>query len=255
MTSPLQAIGLGVLQGLTEFLPISSSAHLILWPRFFGWKDPGLAFDVALHLGTLAGVALYFAKDLWRIVRRDRRLLGLLVVGTIPAALAGLLLERQAETAFRSPVLIACALILMGGALALADQWFSGRKTMADLTYLTALGLGIAQAVALIPGVSRSGMTITAAMLLGYSRREAARFSFLLSIPIIAGAGVLKVREIFLAPDQAALAAGFGSAAVAGFLAIWGLLRYVQTRHYTPFVLYRWALGAFVLLNLSRFQP
>jgi undecaprenyl-diphosphatase len=260
----LHSFALGVLQGLTEFLPVSSSAHLALFPRFFGWTDPGLAFDVALHLGTLAGVVVYFWKDLWRFVEgllrisdpayeKERRTLLLLLLATVPGALAGLLLEHQVETVFRDPRLIAIALIVMGIALGLADRFFAGQKRITDLSVPTAVGVGIAQSLALIPGVSRSGITITVALALGFARPEAARFSFLLSIPIIAGAGVLKSKELWLSPEKGPLVVGFLGAAVAGLAAIAILMRYVQNHRYTPFILYRWVLGAFVLLNLSRF--
>lgn len=261
----LHALALGVLQGLTEFLPISSSAHLALFPRFLGWPDSGLAFDVALHLGTLAGVVSYFWKELRRFVegwlqpndpayQDERRTVMFLIIATLPGALAGLLLEHKIETVFRSPALMAGALIVMGIGLAVADRFRAGRKQIADLTVPTALGLGIAQSLALIPGVSRSGITITVALALGFTRTEAARFSFLMSIPIIAGAGMLKSRELWRSPDKIALAIGFLGAALAGLAAISILMRYVQKYRYTPFILYRWALGAFVLLNLNKFQ-
>jgi undecaprenyl-diphosphatase len=244
-----QSLVLGIVQGLTEFLPVSSSAHLILIPRYFGWEDPGLSYDVALHLGTLAGVLIYFWRDLWNMVAlpSERKTLGFLIIATVPGAIAGLLLEHKAETVFRSPALIAYALIILGAFLAWADWRLKGNKTIADLTVATAGLIGLAQGFALIPGVSRSGITITTALALGLQRREAARFSFLMSVPIIAGAGILKFKAILLSPDKAALGIGFLSAAVAGFFAIWALMTYVQTRRYTPFVIYRWILGIFVL--------
>jgi len=246
-----QSIVLGIVQGLTEFLPISSSAHLILIPRYFGWTDQGLAFDVALHLGTLVGVVAYFWQDLWDIAfaPAQRKILGYLIVATVPGALAGLLLEHKVETLFRSPHLIAIALILLGTVLGLADWRCKGEKKFTDITLGVALAIGLSQALALIPGVSRSGITITCALALGFERREAARFSFLLSVPIIAGAGILKMKAILLEPDKLALGAGFVAAALAGFLAIWALMKYVQTRRYTPFVIYRWILGIFILLR------
>jgi undecaprenyl-diphosphatase len=265
MSTALQAFWLGVVQGLSEYLPISSSAHLILVPRFMHWPDPGLAFDVALHLGTLLAVLIYFWKHLLQLVKAvsrpadpmlaaDRRLVANILLATIPGAIAGLLLEHKAETTFRSPQLIGCTLIVMGLLLLLADYSTRAEKSLADITWGIALVLGFAQALALIPGVSRSGITITVALFLGLARPDAARFSFLMSIPIIAGAGLLKFKQILLSPDHAALCAGFTGAAISGYLAIWILLRYVQRNRYTPFVLYRWALGAFVLLNLGRFQ-
>jgi undecaprenyl-diphosphatase len=260
----LQTLVLGLVQGLGEFLPISSSAHLVLVPRYMHWPDPGLAFDVALHLGTLLAVVLYFWKDLVVFLQsllqpnnpalaQERKTVAYLLIATVPGALAGLILEHKAETVFRSPALIAGALIALGAVLLLADRTSRGDKTLFQMTWPMALILGVAQGLALIPGVSRSGITITVALFLGLHRQEAARFSFLMSIPIIAGAGVLKFKEILLSPDPAALGVGFAAAAVSGFFAIWFLLRYVQNHRYTPFVAYRWILGAFVLLNLSHF--
>jgi undecaprenyl-diphosphatase len=265
MIHPLQTLILGIVQGLGEFLPISSSAHLILVPSYMHWPDPGLAFDVALHLGTLLAVVIYFRKDLVVFLQAmtrpndpslapERRLIGQILIATIPGALAGLLLEHKAETVFRSPFLIGWTLIGLGVLLAIADYTKNGQKTLPDFTWKMALIIGIAQGLALIPGVSRSGITITVALFLGAERSTAARFSFLMSIPIIAGAGVLKFKQILLTPDKLALATGFTGAAISGFIAIWFLLRYVQKHRYTPFVLYRWALGAFVLLNLAKFQ-
>ncbi|MFA5976174.1 MAG: undecaprenyl-diphosphatase UppP [Elusimicrobiota bacterium] len=258
------SFALGVLQGLTEFLPVSSSAHLALFPRFFGWTDPGLAFDVALHLGTLAGVVAYFRKELWRFVEgllhfndsayeQERRTVLFLLLATVPGALAGFLFEQKVETVFRNPKLIAIVLIVMGVALGFMDRFFAGQKRITDLSVTTAVGVGMAQALALMPGVSRSGITITVALALGFAREEAAHFSFLLSIPIIAGAGIFKSRELWLSPEKGPLVVGFLGAAVAGLAAIAILMRYVQKHRYTPFILYRWALGTFVLLNLSRF--
>ncbi|HVO32844.1 MAG TPA: undecaprenyl-diphosphatase UppP [Elusimicrobiota bacterium] len=260
----MHAAILGLIQGLGEFLPISSSAHLILAPRFFHWQDPGLAFDVALHLGTLLAVVLYFWKDLLSLLQSvvrpsgpgtasDRRVVGLLLAATIPGAVAGVLLEHKAETVFRSASLIAYAMIGLGLLLGIADWLSKGERRMESLSFPAAVGIGLAQSFALIPGVSRSGSTITIARFLGLDRQEAARFSFLMSAPIIAGAGVLKFKEIIHSPDHAALAAGFATSAVSGFAAIWFLMRYVQHNRYTPFVVYRWALGAYVLLHLSQF--
>ncbi len=265
MIGIFQTVVLGLVQGLGEFLPISSSAHLVLVPGYMHWPDPGLAFDVALHLGTLLAVVLYFWRDLVQLalsllqpknpaLAKERRLVGLLGLATVPGAVIGFLLEHQAETLFRSPRLIAIALIVLGLFLWLADRYAAGDRTVDEITPGLALLIGLAQGLALIPGVSRSGITITVALFLGFRRTDAARFSFLMSIPIIAGAGVLKFKEILLSPDKAALAAGFVAAAVSGFAAIWFLLRYVQRNRYTPFVIYRWALGAFVLMNLAHFQ-
>lgn len=256
---------MGILQGLTEFLPVSSSAHLILFPRYFGWQSPGLYFDVALHLGTLTAVLLYFWKDLWSLsqgllapknpeLAPHRRTVGFIVLATIPGVIAGLLLEEAADNAFRSPILIAGALLVAGTLLGLADRFCTGKRTLEGLTWKSALGIGVAQSLALIPGVSRSGSTITAGLALGMTRTEAARFSFLLSVPIIAGAGILKLPEILEAPSPSVVAIGFVAAAVSGVLAIKFLMSYVLTRTYRPFVIYRWGLALFVLFNLARFQ-
>lgn len=264
MISPVQAAVLGIIQGLTEFLPVSSSAHLILFPRWMGWQDPGLAFDVALHLGTLTGVFLYFWKDLLKLLKSilppfrptletERRLVFFLIVATVPAALVGLILEHRLETVLRTPTIIGWSLLVMGTGLFLADRFGKGHRDLMNLSLPCALAIGFAQSLALIPGVSRSGITITVALAMGFERRAAARFSFLMSIPIIAGAGILKFREIFSSPDKAALIAGFTGAAIAGIFAIWLLFRLVQAARYTPYVVYRWALGIFVLLNLSKF--
>ncbi len=243
--NPLQSLFLGMVQGLTEFLPISSSAHLILVPRFLDWPDSGLAFDVSLHLGTLAGVLAYFWKDLLHL---KRPLLIKLALATLPAALLGLLLESTIESSFRSPHLIAFTLIGAGLLLAAADSKGSGSREISQITLGQALLIGLAQSAALVPGVSRSGATITAALFMGFVRRDAARFSFLMSIPIIAGAGGLKINEILASPDHVSMVAGFAGAALSGFLAIWGLMRYVQSKRFTPFVIYRCLLGLFILL-------
>jgi undecaprenyl-diphosphatase len=255
---------LGAIQGLGEFLPISSSAHLILVPKYFGWQDFGLAFDVALHLGTLLAVTVYFWKDLTRLAQSvlrpgqpggeaDRRLVGLLLLATVPGAIAGMILEHRVETVFRSPHLVAWTLIGMGLVLMTADYFFSGKKTVAEITVPMALMIGMAQGIAVVPGISRSGITITMALILGLKRRDAAYFSFLLSIPIIAGAGMLKSKEIFYTADKTGLLLGFAGATVFGFFAIGFLLRYVQTRRYTPFAIYRILVGAFVLSRLGDF--
>ena len=256
-----QALVLGVLQGLAEFLPISSSAHLVLAPWAFGWPDPGLAVDVALHFGTLVAVLWYFRSEWMELlnaavaIARTRRITtelerraAFLVVATIPGALAGLAFEKQAESAFRSPVLIAIALIALGVLLWIVDRAASRATRLGDMTWTQAVLIGVAQVFALIPGVSRSGSTITAARALGFARADAAVFSFMMSMPIIAAASILKlphaVREQgFSAP----LLAGMLAAAVSGWLAIAVLLRLLQTRGYGMFAAYRLVLGALVL--------
>lgn len=259
---PARAAALGALQGLGEFLPISSSGHLIVVPWLFGWPDQSLAFDVALHLGTLAAVAYAFAGDWIRLFRGffaglaqgqpfahpDGRLLGLLALASVPGAVAGLLLDEWAETVFRSPLLVGCTMALMGGVLWVADRRARAAGPEPDPVSLRdAILIGCAQALALVPGVSRSGATISAALFLGHRREEAARFSFLLATPITFGAAALKAPEVLRAADWTPVLVGMISAAVVGFAAIRLLLRYVRTRDYKPFVWYRFAFAALTL--------
>ena len=256
-----QAIVLGVLQGLTEFLPVSSSAHLALAPWLFGWRDPGLAFDVALHLGTLVAVLWFFRSEWAMLVRhaltmlRTRRVATpeqkrvlFLILATIPGGIAGLLLSDYAETAFRSPTLIATTLIVMGVLLWAVDRYIVDRWSLDEMRWTQALAIGCAQAFALIPGVSRSGATITAGRGLGFHRESAAVFSFLLSMPITAAAAA---KEVPAALHQQGLSltllVGVIASAVSGWLAISVLLKYVARHSYGVFALYRVLLGAIVL--------
>ncbi|WP_258360304.1 undecaprenyl-diphosphatase UppP [Moorella sulfitireducens (nom. illeg.)] len=251
----IQAVVLGLVQGLGEFLPISSSAHLVLLPWFFRWPDPGLTFDVALHLGTLIAVILYFWRDLIELVvcglfqprSQDGRLFWYLVVASIPGAIFGYLLEDQAATVFRSPLLIALALVLMGAGLWWADR--VGRKTrqMDDITLADSIIVGISQALAIIPGVSRSGITMSAALLTGMQRETAARFSFLMSVPIIGGAALLQLKDLTPADINQAFILGVLAAAVVGFLAIKFLLQYLRHGSYLLFTWYRICLAALVV--------
>ena len=252
-----QAVVLGVLQGLTEFLPVSSSAHLTLAPWVFGWRDPGLAFDVALHLGTLVAVLWYFNQE-WRnlavaLVRllqarraddEEARRVIYLVIATIPGAVAGLLLQKQAESTFRDPRLIASALVVMGVILWLVDRIAVRDRPLASMRWRDALLIGLGQMFAIIPGVSRSGSTITAGRALRFSREGSAVFSFLMSAPIIFAAVVLEgpdaVRESgFSAP----LVIGVLASAISGWLAIAVLLRFVARHSYGVFAAYRLVLG------------
>jgi undecaprenyl-diphosphatase len=256
-----QAIVLGVLQGLAEFLPISSSAHLALAPWVFGWQDPGLAFDVALHVGTLVAVLWYFRRDWIALIRSafdivrkravtspDEWRVVFLVIGTIPGAIAGLLLEDIAETSFRTPALIAVMLMIMGVVLWAADRYARADRPLPEMTWRNALAIGVAQAFALVPGVSRSGATMTAARLLRFDRRSAAVFSFLLSMPITAAAAVVKVPDAIAAGGfSAPLIAGVLAAALSSWLAIAVLLRYLAQHTFGIFALYRLALGALIL--------
>jgi undecaprenyl-diphosphatase len=254
----LQAVILGLAQGLGEFLPISSSAHLVLIPWFFGWTDPGLTFDVALHLGTLVAVIIYFWKDWWRLIikgfsdvrSREGRLFWYLVVASVPGAIGGYLLEEKAETVFRSPVLIAVMLISIGILLYLADRKSAKKIEMNHITFMTSLLIGISQVLAIVPGVSRSGITITTGLLMGVTRAGAARFSFLLSTPIIFGAAVVKLPDVI--SNSSVITANFmiGTAVscIAGLASIGFLLRYVQAKDFLPFVYYRFILGALVII-------
>jgi undecaprenyl-diphosphatase len=256
MFSVLQAIVLGIVQGLTEFLPVSSSAHLILVPWLLKWQeDPGLAFDVVLHLGTLLALIVFYWRE-WlemvlSLVNGDsvrRRLLFLLIVASVPGAIIGVLLEKQAETIFRSPALIAVTLATLGLILWAADAFGSKKRKIDDLTLVDALLIGLSQALAIIPGVSRSGATITTARFLGIDRPDAANFSFLMATPIIAGAGLLEARKFFHSGLTPQLGWGFAASAVFGLIAIVWLLSYVRTHTYRPFAIYRIALAILVVI-------
>jgi undecaprenyl-diphosphatase len=269
---------LGIVQGLTEFLPVSSSAHLILIPWFLGWKPEGLTFDVSLHVGTAIAVLAFFWKDWIRLAREvllgfkegkllgnpDRRLAWLLVVGTLPALVAGLALEKKAETLLRSPLITVFTLAALAALLFFAEKKSRQNRTIDTYGWADSLWIGFSQAIALIPGVSRSGITMTTALLRDSDRTSAARFSFLLSTPVIVGAGLLQMLHLIKAvrhPAAAmepihwgALGIGFICAAVSGFLCIRFFLRYIQTRSFTPFVIYRFLLAAVVLTYYLKFQ-
>jgi undecaprenyl-diphosphatase len=256
----------GAVQGLSEFLPISSSAHLTLLPWFFGWEDPGLGFDVALHVGTLVAVLWYFWRDWWTLAtgtlaslyggrllgNRDAEIFWRLVVATIPAALIGMALEHQAEEAFRAPALIGTTLAGVGLLLYWSDKRPESRHGLEAIGWTDALWIGLAQAAAIVPGVSRSGITITTSRFLGVDREASARFSFLLSTPIIAGAALVKVKALAEAMHDPAGIVALLASAVLGFAAIGGLLRYVRGRSYTPFVVYRLVLAALVFVLVAR---
>lgn len=262
----VQALVLGILQGLAEFLPVSSSAHLALAPWFLHWPDPGLAFDVGLHFGTLVAVLWYFRAEwlallraLIRIARQrgvqtveERRAL-FLIVATLPGAIAGLALEKQAEGMFRDVRLIALALIVMGMVLWWADRASRDDRPLDGMTWKDAIHIGLAQMFAIIPGVSRSGSTITAGRALGLTREAAAVFSFLMSMPIIAAAAVLKMPGLLKTEGLSApLVVGVVASALSGWFAIAVLLRYVKRRSYAPFVIYRVLLGLAVLAIAAR---
>jgi undecaprenyl-diphosphatase len=254
MVQQVQAFVLGTVQGLTEFLPVSSSAHLVLVPWLLRWQDPGLAFDVALHLGTLLALLIYY----WRywlamgasLVNGDtpkQRLFWLLVTASIPGAIIGLLFEKQAETIFRSPLLIATALALLGIALWLFDRIEPQRRTMEEMTYFDALLIGLSQAFAIVPGVSRSGSTITMARIVRLKREDAANFSFLMATPIIAGAGLVEGRHLLANGVPHYIWIGFVAAAVFGLIAIAALIRFVRSRSYEAFMWYRIVFALYVV--------
>jgi undecaprenyl-diphosphatase len=263
--SAFQAFVLGTIQGLAEFLPISSSAHLALAPRLLHWPEPGLAFDVALHVGSLAALLVYFRAEWIALVRAavqvvvtrradtvEQKRAVFLVVATIPGAIAGLLLEKKAETVFRAPALIAVALIVMGALLWIVDARAPKDRGLASFTLRDAVLIGIAQAFALIPGVSRSGSTITAGRALGFDRSSAAVFSFMMSMPIIAAAAILKVpKALHESGVTLPLAVGVVTAAVSSMLAISVLLRFVQRRSLGIFAAYRIVLGIVVLVLVA----
>ncbi len=262
-----QAIILGIVQGLTEFLPISSSAHLLIVSQLFGWTDPGAAFTAVTQIGTETAVILYFRHDIWRIIRAwlgqfgdpelrgspDVRLGWLVIIGSIPIALLGFAFSDQIETVARNLWLVSCTLILFGIVLGVADRTARLVKELPQLTYRDGLVYGLCQALALIPGVSRSGATISGGLFLGYTREAATRYAFLLAIPSVLAAGFYQALDIGSDPAVAwgptilatVIAFGVGLAVIA-----W-LLRYVATKSYMPFVVYRVVLGLVVMVLLS----
>ncbi len=266
-----QALILGAVQGFTEFLPISSSAHLVLVPTLLGWRRPSLAFDILLHGASLVAVLVYFRAELGQILaglRRPgpgRRLLGLLVVATIPAAAIGLFLAEPLERTFDRPRAVAIELMATGLIL-LAAETFARRRRMRSqeedstaedlagaVRARSALAIGVAQAVAILPGISRSGVTIAAGLGTGLSRSQAARFSFLMSIPALAGAAILKLPELpRLDLGAGPLIAGFLASLISSYLAIGGMIGYLQRRGLHPFAIYCLVAGPLALYLLMR---
>ena len=283
----LEAIILGIVQGLTEFLPVSSTAHLALTPWLVtrlglaNWSDPGLTFDVALHAGTLFAILLYFWRTWIQIIRaalggkvvrfsetsddqrdltpeeqhRERQLLWYMIAATIPAALAGALLEKHIETTFRAPALVASMLIIVAVIMWIAERMSKFQKPLPQITLGDAMTVGVLQAFAVVPGVSRSGITITGGLFRNFTREAAARFSFLLSTPIIGGAALFKLHHVMkhglppgeTAPGMAAFVIGITVSAVVGYAAIAWFLRYLQTKTLTVFIVYRILFGIAVL--------
>jgi undecaprenyl-diphosphatase len=256
-----QAIILGIIQGLSEFLPISSSAHLALTPWLLGWQQPGLAFDVALHLGTLIALVWFFwqewvklARAFFSILRKRRieteseRQFAFVTVATIPGGLAGYLLQAQAKTVFRTPALIGTMLIVMGVILWAVDRYARQDRGLPGMGWRDAILVGLAQMFAIVPGVSRSGSTITAGRALGFSREAAAVFSFLMSLPIITAAVLFEGRHAIDGGITAPLVAGVVAAAVSGWLAISVLLKFVARNSYGVFAAYRLVVGIVILV-------
>ncbi|HEX2577235.1 MAG TPA: undecaprenyl-diphosphate phosphatase [Aquihabitans sp.] len=264
--STFEAIVLGIVQGLTEFLPISSSGHLRIVPALFGWEDPGTAFTAVIQLGTMAAVVLYFRRDLWRITtawlaslrdpaRRsdlDARMGWYLIVATIPIGIFGLLFEDQIESGARDLRLIATMLIVMGLVLLVAERSVRS-KTLEDVSTKDGVAIGLAQSLALVPGVSRSGATISAGLFLGFTRDSAARFSFLLSIPAVVLSGLFSLKDVGAGdgpgavPTVLATVVSFG----VGYAAIAWLLKFLVSHSTRVFVAYRVALGALLLVLLA----
>lgn len=264
----LYAIFLGLLQGATEFLPVSSSGHLLLAAHFFGVEEASLTFDVVLHLATLAAIFAYFRRDLAGLLLaffgsygpergpRERRVAFYICYATVPAVIAGLLLGDYVESLLRSPLLVAATLSAAGLMLWLAERRGLRQRSFSSLGFWDAMIIGCAQALALVPGVSRSGATITAGLFLGLNRVAAARFSFLLSAPVILGAGSYKVLKLFSGPGLESgqylfYVAGFVASAISGYAFIALLMRFVQTHSLAVFAYYRFFLTALVLSALA----
>jgi undecaprenyl-diphosphatase len=279
----IEAIVLGIVQGLTEFLPISSTAHLALVPWLVtklglaNWSDPGLTFDVALHVGTLFAILLYFWRTWIQVLRaalggkvvrfseasdnlgdltaeeqhHERRLLWCMMAATVPAAVTGALLEKRIETTFRAPALVAAMLIIVALVMWLAERRSLFLKPLSEITFADSMVVGVLQALAVVPGVSRSGITIAGGLFRNLTREAAARFSFLLSTPIIAGAALLKLHHVLKEGLPAGMATGFVVgmivSAIVGYATIAWFLRYLQTRTLRVFILYRIVLGILIL--------
>lgn len=254
--SIFQAIIYGIIQGIGEFLPISSTAHLVTVPWLFEWKDPGLAFDVALHLGTLVAVVAFFWKDWVRLTlaglkgtkSTDGKLFWFLVVATIPGALIGKLFEEQVESSFRNPASIGAALIAMGLFIYIVDKNIRKNVQLENIGFFRSVIIGISQAIAIVPGVSRSGITMTAGLITGLTRESAARFSFLLSTPIILGGGLLKTKDILDSSiDTVPFVTAIVTSALVGFLSIKFLLNYLKNKGFGIFVVYRILFGSLLI--------
>jgi undecaprenyl-diphosphatase len=256
--SLLQVIVLGIVQGLAEFLPVSSSAHLIIVSWLLKWKEQSLTFDVALHLGTFLAIGIYFFKDYTGMVydgltnpkSEKGKLFWFVIISIIPAFIFGILLDEIVEAVFRDQILlIALALSVFGVIMFLVDKLVKKEKTLSELNIFQTILIGLSQAIALFPGVSRSGATITAGMALGYKRDQSARFSFLMSGPVVFGAGMLHLIKNFseVKNELVFFIIGFFIAAIVGFLVIHFLLNYLKKRSFLPFVIYRIALALLIV--------
>ena len=260
----LRSVVLGLIQGLTEFLPISSSAHLAIFPQLFGWGDPGAAYTAVIQIGTELAVVLYFWRDIWTIgsgwvrgvfsaeARRapEWQMGWFIIIGSLPIVILGLLLEDLIDREFRSLLVIATTLVVLGVVLGISEKVGRKNRPIEQLTMRHAVMLGAAQAAALVPGVSRSGATISMGLFLGYERRAATRYAFLLAIPAVVGAGVYKLKDIPGAENAYGTGptiVGTVVSFVVGLAVIHWLLRYVSTRSYAPFVVYRIVLGLAVM--------
>jgi undecaprenyl-diphosphatase len=265
--SIFEAIVLGIVQGLTEFLPVSSSGHLLIVPAIFGWEDPGAAFTAVIQIGTMAAVVIYFREDLWRILRAwllglagrtssdqerfDARMGWYLALGTVPIVIFGVLFKDQIEGGARNLYLVGTMLIIFGGVMAAADIFAKHVRKLSEIKPPDAVVIGIAQSLALIPGVSRSGATITFGLFRGFSRRDAARFSFLLSIPAVVLSGLYELKDAVgheTGVSLPALIVATVAAFVVGYWSIAFLLKWLGEHSLKIFVLYRFALGALVLV-------
>ncbi|HEU4571848.1 MAG TPA: undecaprenyl-diphosphatase UppP [Candidatus Limnocylindrales bacterium] len=272
MSTTFQALVMGIVQGLAEFLPISSSGHLIIVPALLGWTDPfidSLAFSVMLHMGTLVALLIYFWRDWLRLIPAglatirdrsfrgdpDRRLAWLIVVTVIPAAIVGTLLNDFIESNVRQAGVVAVLLVVGAAIMWLAERWGRKQREIDGLGFGAAFGIGLAQAIALFPGISRSGISISAGLFANLTREAAARFSFLMAAPVIAGAGVFEARKLVtgeagVTVELAPLVVGFLAAMIAGLIAIWALLRYLRTNSLGIFIAYRLIAAAVVVAVL-----
>lgn len=252
----LQAIIYGIIQGLGEFLPISSTAHITLAPWLFGWKDPGLAFDIALHMGTLLAVVIFFWKDWIRLIKagftdiksKDGRLFWYIMLACIPGGIFGVLFEDKVETTFRNPLLIGIMLIVMGIVLYVADKFSKSEVVLKDIGFKRSFLIGVSQAIAMLPGVSRSGITMATGRAFNIKREDAARFTFLLSTPFIFLSGVYKAKDLISVQiDAMPFIVAIVTSGIVGALSIKFILEYLKSKGFGIFVVYRIILGAVVI--------